>query len=94
MATVIVHPAPPPDAGVWVIFPAANCPLAIEDIAKKDVPAGLPYVYVDDSELPDQQYREAWDCDFSEPDGYGLGYAGYMEAKQGEQDEAQSDEGG
>ena len=97
MATVIVHAAPPPDTGVWVIFPAANCPLSLEDIARKDVPAGLPYVYVDDSELPAPQYREAWDCDFSEPDGYGIGAAAWFEeqeAKQREQDAARSGEGG
>lgn len=82
MATVIVHAAPPPDTGVWVIFPAANCPLSLEDIARKDVPAGLPYVYVDDSELPDGQYREAWDCDFSEPDGYGIGAAAWFEEQE------------
>lgn len=96
MAAVIVHPAPASEPGVWVIIPATDCPISIEEIARKDVPAGLPYVFVDSSELPDPAYREAWDCDFSEPDGFGIGHEAWFaeqEAKRVE-DAARPDGGG
>jgi hypothetical protein len=93
--TLIVYPEEQSaGGGVCVVFPCLECGLTIDEIAKKDVPAGRPFILIDESELPDAQYREAWDADFSEPDGYGLGYDGYMEAKQREQDEARSGEGG
>lgn len=38
--------------------------------AKKDVPAGVPFVIVDSTELPDAP-QETWEVDFSNPDGYG-----------------------
>jgi len=47
---------------------------SIEDIAKNDTPAGLPYWIVDDSEIPtDRTYRDAWRVDpaWGEPDGHG-----------------------
>ena len=41
--------------------------------AIKDVPAGVPFIIVDASELPQGIPQEAWTVDFSEPDGYGQG---------------------
>lgn len=36
----------------------------IEEIAEKDVPAGLPYKIVEASEIPsDRTFRDAWDID-------------------------------
>lgn len=36
----------------------------IEEIAEKDVPAGLPYKIVDASDIPsDRTFRGAWDID-------------------------------
>lgn len=46
----------------------------VEQIAKKDVPAGLPYWIVEDSSIPtDRTFRDAWEIDesFGEPDGFG-----------------------
>lgn len=96
MPTVIVHPAIPPETGVWVLFPVSGCTLSLEEMARKDTPAGMPYVFVDSSELPDPAYREAWDCDFSEPDGFGIGHEAWFaeqEAKRVE-NEHQPDGGG
>jgi len=60
------------EGGVAVIIPAPECPLLIEEIAKKDVPTGVPYLIIDSSELPaDREFRDAWQADFSNPDGYG-----------------------
>lgn len=45
----------------------------IDAIAKKDVPAGLPYKIVDENEIPsDRTFRNAWEWDNTvEPDGAG-----------------------
>jgi hypothetical protein len=63
------------DGVVAVIIPADECGLTIDDIAKKDVPAGVPYKIVDASDIPeDRTFRGAWEADITEPDGVGLGY--------------------
>lgn len=46
----------------------------IEQIAEKDVPAGLPYWIVDTSSIPtDRTFRSAWEIDESlgSPNGFG-----------------------
>ena len=54
------------EGGVAVIVPAPECPLSLEEIAKKDVPTGRPYKIVDVSEIPsDRTFREAWEIDES-----------------------------
>lgn len=56
--------------GIAVIHPTGELP--IEQVAFKDVPEGVPYLFVEDEDIPsDRTYREAWEADFSEPDGYG-----------------------
>jgi len=60
--------------GVSVIIPSTNAGLTIEQIAAKDVPAGIPYRIVEEADIPsDRSERELWAADFSEPDGYGIG---------------------
>lgn len=50
------------------------CGLTVEQIARKDVPAGVPYLIVDATDIPaDRSLRAAWRADFSQPDGYGIG---------------------
>ena len=59
--------------GISVLFPC-ECGLSLQQIARKDTPAGLPFVIADASELPtDTASRAAWRADFSKPDGYGIG---------------------
>ena len=61
------------DGGVSVIIPTGE--LAIEEVAKKDVPAGVAYKIVDATDIPeDRTFRGAWEADITEPDGVGLGY--------------------
>lgn len=55
-----------------VVYPA-DCGLPINEIARKDVPAGKPFLIVDSEELPSGDYRDAWTADFSQPDGVGIG---------------------
>jgi hypothetical protein len=45
--------------GVAIIHPTGE--LSIEEVAKKDVPAGVPYRIVNDDEVPsDRTFRNAW----------------------------------
>lgn len=53
---------PTPDGGVAIIVPAPGCGLSIEEIARKDVPAGVDYRIVNVSEIPaDRTFRNAWE---------------------------------
>lgn len=57
-------------APIAVIHPTGEIP--IEAVALKDVPQGLPYRFVPDADIPsDRTYREAWQADFTTPDGFG-----------------------
>ena len=52
--------------GVSIITPTEEALsfMTIDEIAKKDVPTGLPYKIVDDSEIPtDRTFRDAWIVD-------------------------------
>jgi hypothetical protein len=67
--------------GVAVIIPTGE--LSIEDVCQKDVPAGTPYLIVEDDVIPsDRTFRGAWEADFSNPDGYGIGADAYFAAKE------------
>ena len=69
--------------GVSVIIPTGELP--IEDVAQKDVPAGVPYMLADIADIPDDRtFRAAWEADFSNPDGHGLGADAYFAAKAAE----------
>jgi len=48
------------DAGIAIITPTGE--LSIEEVAAKDVPAGVPYNIVEDSDIPsDRTFRNAWE---------------------------------
>ena len=52
--------------GVSVLHPTdeALSLMTIDEIALKDVPTGLPYKIVEDSEIPtDRTFRDAWTVD-------------------------------
>ena len=56
---------PTPDGGVAIVIPTGELP--IEEVAKKDVPAGVPYTIVDATEIPeDRTFRAAWTAEFPE----------------------------
>jgi len=81
------------EGGVAIIVPASQSGLSIEDIALKDVPAGTPYKIVEVSEIPtDRTFRDAWEYDFSQPDGYGIGADAWFELKR-QQSEINNDQG-
>lgn len=53
---------PTTEGGVAIIVPAPDCGLTIEEIAAKDVPAGVEYKIIDVSEVPaDRTFRSAWE---------------------------------
>jgi hypothetical protein len=77
--------------GVSVIIPTGELP--IEDICQKDVPAGTPYLVVEDDVIPsDRSFRNAWEADFSNPDGYGIGADAWFAAKAAAEAEEQTEE--
>jgi len=53
---------PTPGGGVAIVVPAAGCGLTLEQIAAKDVPAGVPYKIVHVNDIPsDRTFRNAWE---------------------------------
>ena len=73
MSQIIIYPLD--NGGVAVVIPAPNCGLTVEEIARKDVPDGAPFRIIDVSDIPaDSMFRNAWEADFSAPDGYGVGH--------------------
>lgn len=65
---------PTPEGGVAILIPAPECLLdhTIEEIAAKDVPAGVPYQIVDTDIIPtDRTFRGAWEVSITNPDGIG-----------------------
>ena len=48
--------------GVAVIVPAPSSGMTLEQIAAKDVPAGVPYKIVHVNDIPsDRTFRDAWE---------------------------------
>jgi hypothetical protein len=66
MHRVVIFPT---STGVAVMYPMGD--FSDDDTAKKDVPAGTPYLIVDPQAMPDKP-------DFSKPDGVGLGHDAFM----------------
>jgi len=60
MTKRIIYPTP--EGGVAIIVPAPECELTIEQIAAKDVPAGVQYKIIDTTDMPtDRLFRDAWE---------------------------------
>jgi hypothetical protein len=66
-----------------LVVPAPNCGVSVEEIARKDVPAELPYHIVDASQIPkDMTFYAAWEADFSNPTGYGIGAEAWFKEQE------------
>jgi len=64
----------PSGDGVSILIPAEKSGLPVQEVARKDVPAGLPFRIIATAEIPtDRSQRDLWTADFSQPDGYGIG---------------------
>lgn len=74
------------DNSLYIVKPSGELP--IEDVCLKDVPAGIAYKIVDSSIFPEsREYRNAWEADMSNPDGYGIGQEAWF-ALQKEKEES------
>jgi hypothetical protein len=63
------------DGQLIEVIPNLDCGLSIEQIALKDVPAGIDFKIIDRQDIPsDTTFRDAWTIDMSSPDGYGADY--------------------
>lgn len=72
MPQVIIYPNN--EGWLSVVTPVLECGIPIEEIARKDVPAGKPYHIIDASLVPtDPMFFNAWEADFSSPTGQGIG---------------------
>ena len=62
-----------PENTVSVIVPSPEWTGTMEELAQKDVPTGLKYKIVEDSDIPsDSSFRDAWEVDEAElTDGVG-----------------------
>lgn len=67
---------PNDEGGVALIMPTGE--IAIEEVARKDVPAGKPYRFVTRDQFADFEFFNAWEADFSNPDGYGIGHDAWV----------------
>ena len=82
---------PNSEGGICVIIPTGDLP--IEDVCQKDVPAGTPYLVVEDDVVPsDRSFRNAWEADFSNPDGTSIGADAWFAAKAAAEAAEQSEE--
>lgn len=71
MTSKIIYPNG--QGGVSILHPTGALP--IEEVARKDVPAGIPYLIIEEADIPtDRTHRIAWEADFSEPHGHGASY--------------------
>lgn len=69
MDKIIIYPN---EKTISILLPAGELPL--EEVGRKDVPAGVPYLIVQEADIPaDRTFRNAWEADFSNPHGYGIG---------------------
>jgi hypothetical protein len=72
---VVIYPT---SSGIVIINPCDE-KFTINNIALRSVPVGAPYLIVDASEIPeDRTFRDAWTADFSNPDGYGIGFEAWL----------------
>lgn len=75
----------PTDDGVAILIPTNE--LDILEVARKDVPANTPYLIVDTEDIPsDRTFRNAWEADFSTPDGYGIGADAWFAEKAAQEE--------
>jgi hypothetical protein len=60
------------EGGVAIIIPSGELPL--EQVARKDVPAGAQFKIIDTVDVPDDRtFRNAWEADMTSPHGTGIG---------------------
>jgi hypothetical protein len=76
MSKVIVYPTK--ENTFAVIYPILECGIPLNEIARKDVPATLPYLIVDAESVS----QEGAQFNFSTPDGIGIGNSAWFAEQQ------------
>jgi hypothetical protein len=67
------------EGSVTIVIPTDEWPFSVEELGRKDVPAGVPYKILDVADIPtDREFRDAWQIDITEPDGYGIGHEAWF----------------
>lgn len=78
----------PTENGICILVPTGE--LSIEEVARKDVPANTAYLIVEANTIPsDRTFRNAWEADFSNPDGYGIGADAWFAEKAAAEETAE-----
>lgn len=81
MNQVVIYPY---ENTIAVVIPCSTSGIPVHEIARKDVPAGVPFLIIDAAELPtDDTYRAAWTANFSTPDGVGIGADAWFAEQNG-----------
>ena len=82
---------PTDDGGVAVIIPTGE--IKISEVARKDVPAGVAYKFIDVADIPsDRTFRDAWEADFTNPDGVGIGADAWFAEQAAKTEESEATE--
>lgn len=67
----IIYPTDVGTVAVMAVNPLILEKMTLLDAAKRYVPAGKPFKLVNDADLPEDEFQEAWIVDFSTRDGTG-----------------------
>jgi len=76
--TVILYPV---DSGI-AMTRQVDPTISLLELARGTTPAGVPFILVNEEDLPDFEYFNAWTADFSEPNGYGIGLEAWQQEKE------------
>ena len=78
----VIYPQEEFANSVAIIIPTGEIP--IEEVARKDVPKGIPYLIVNKSDMPFEHYdfADSWEADFSNPHGYGIGHEAWFKEQE------------
>lgn len=75
---------------ISIVTPTGEIPT--EEVAKKDVPAGVKYWFVEDEDIPTNRYeKNSWGVDFSAPHGKGIGHKAWERNQKEQRRKAQQE---
>jgi hypothetical protein len=70
--------------GICLIMPTGE--LSVEEVARKDVPAGTSYIILNTDQVPaDHTFFSAWEADFNASHGVGIGADAWFAEQEGKQ---------
>lgn len=67
----IIYPTDAGTVAVMAVAPSVLASMSLLEAAKKYVPKGKPFKLVNNGDLPEDDFQEAWVVDFSTNDGTG-----------------------